>query len=350
MLVRTRVPAVVTSVTGRNVNAKRLKVPVSRKNMVRVPAGQFLMGSDVHYPEEHPAHQQAAGPFWIDQHPVTNAEFHRFVAGTGWVTTAERAPDPADFPGAGAAVLVPGSLVFQPTSGPVPLDDWRRWWHWVPGADWRHPAGPGSGLAGLERHPAVHVSHEDALAYADWADKQLPTEIEWEYAARAGRAPTTYAWGEEFTRRGRRMANTWDGEFPWHRDGRHERTSPVGSYPGNAWGLADMIGNVWEWTCSPWTPDHAALAAAATTGPTAPSAGWSAASAEACCGGAPADLLQPASSGQPIGEQDRRTIKGGSHLCAPSYCRRYRPPARQGQTVRSSTSHIGFRCVIREPG
>jgi sulfatase modifying factor 1 len=362
---------------GKPAPARNAGKPAPAKNMVRVPAGQFLMGSDTQYGEERPAHLQAVGTFLVDQHPVTNAEFHRFVTDTGWVTTAERPPDRADFPAADPGELVAGSLVFQPTPGPVPLDDWRRWWHWTPGADWRHPLGPASSLSGLERHPVVHVSYEDALAYAAWAGKELPTETEWEYAAGGGHPPATYAWGEEFTRRGRRMANTWDGEFPWRNlDRRHERTSPVGSYPGNAWGLADMIGNVWEWTCSPWTPDHAALAAAAgptgaaeptgTTGPpgsVAPAVDDGAPTGGSCCGNISASQLQADGPGwpvsdrprrgqppgdRPLDELDRRTIKGGSHLCAPSYCRRYRPAARQGQTVRSSTSHIGFRCIVRD--
>jgi formylglycine-generating enzyme required for sulfatase activity len=328
------------------------KNAVATKNMVRVPAGQFLMGSDTQYAEERPVHRQDATPYWLDQHPVTNAEFRRFVTDAGWVTTAERPPQPEDFPDADPADLVPGSLVFQPTPGRVPLDDWRRWWQWTPGADWRHPTGPESTLAGLERHPVVHVSYEDALAYAAWAGKQLPTEIEWEYAARAGRPPSTYAWGEEFTRRGRRMANTWDGEFPWlNRDSRHERTSPVGAYPGNAWNLIDMIGNVWEWTCSPWTPDHAALASAASPGaaaaPAAAAAEGPGTAAGSCCGGISAGRLHAAQADPPLTEQDRWTIKGGSHLCAASYCHRYRPAARQGQAVRSTASHIGFRCVLR---
>jgi formylglycine-generating enzyme required for sulfatase activity len=289
--------------------------------MVAAPAGEFEMGSDDHYPEERPAHRREVAAFHIDEHPVTNAEFRRFVNDTGWVTTAEQAPDRAEFPDARDADLVPGSLVFVPTAAPVPLDDWRRWWHWTPGADWRHPTGPGSTLHGLERHPVVHVSYEDAEAYARWAGKSLPTEIEWEYAARAGRPATAYAWGQDFLVRGKRMANVWLGEFPWRNDdSRHARTSPVGAYPPDPWGLLDMIGNVWEWTCTPWVSGH------------------DAGSDEqgSCC--APTRLP----------ESDRRTIKGGSHLCAPSYCHRYRPAARQGQDMSSSTSHIGFRCVTRD--
>jgi formylglycine-generating enzyme required for sulfatase activity len=290
--------------------------------MVAVPAGEFDMGSDAHYPEERPAHRRSVSAFSIDAHPVTNAEFRRFVKETGWVTTAERPPDRADFPGAEPEDLVPGSLVFAPTPGPVPLDDWRRWWHWTPGADWRHPTGPESTLHGLDRHPVVHVSYEDAAAYANWAGKALPDEVEWEYAARAGRPATAYSWGEEFLVRGKRMANVWTGEFPWRNDdARHPRTSPIGAYPPDPWGLLDMIGNVWEWTSSPWRDHHGA------DSPT---------EAGSCC--APTVL----------DESERRTIKGGSHLCAPSYCHRYRPAARQGQAVRSSTSHIGFRCVMRD--
>ncbi|HEX3705777.1 MAG TPA: formylglycine-generating enzyme family protein [Mycobacteriales bacterium] len=288
--------------------------------MVAVPAGEFIMGSDSHYPEEMPAHRQSVGAFAIDIHPVTNADFRRFIKDTSCLTTAEQPPDAADFPGADPRDLVAGSLVFTPTDSPVPLDDWQRWWAWVPGADWRHPRGPSSTLHGLDRHPVVHVSYEDATAYAEWAGKALPTEIEWEYAARAGRPDTTYAWGEEMSPRGRAMANTWVGEFPWRNDDhRHPLTSPIGAYPADSWGLVDMIGNVWEWTSTPWSDRGD------TNRPAHP-----------CCGVSP------------ITEANRFTIKGGSHLCAPSYCRRYRPPARQGQAVRSTTSHIGFRCVTRD--
>jgi formylglycine-generating enzyme required for sulfatase activity len=297
------------------------------KNMRPVPAGQFVMGSDAHYPEERPEHDEKVAGFWIDEHPVTNAEFRRFVLATGYRTTAETAPTTDDIPDADSADLVAGSLLFRPTSGPVPLDDWRRWWHWTPGANWRAPEGPGSSLAGRERHPVVHVSYEDALAYAGWAGKELPTEIEWEYAARAGRARTAYAWGEDFMPRGKIMANTWHGPFPWRNDAPpgKDRTSPIGTYPPNDWGLVDMIGNVWEWTSTPWTDNHETRLA----------------HHESCC----APHTPREVSG--LGESDRRVMKGGSHLCAPSYCARYRPAARQGQGVRSSTSHLGFRCISR---
>jgi formylglycine-generating enzyme len=306
-----------------------VRLAAAPKNMVRIPRGTFVMGSDNFYAEERPAREVTVGGFLMDEHPVTNAEFRRFVKDTGYQTIAEQRPDPADFPDAEPADLMPGSLVFRSTPGPVPLDDWRRWWHWTPGASWRTPTGPGSTLHGLDRHPVVHVSYEDGLAYAEWSGKQLADEAEWEYAARAGRPPTTYAWGEQFMPKGKVMANTWHGSFPWENADPHgiERTSPVGRYPSNGWGLVDLIGNVWEWTCSPWTQDHAQPANSHVD--------------HGCC--APDVTADGA-----LREEDRRVMKGGSHLCAPSYCLRYRPPARQGQQVRSSASHLGFRCVIRE--
>jgi sulfatase modifying factor 1 len=284
--------------------------------MVLVPGGPSRVGSDDHYPEERPVRHTELPDLWVDEHPVTNADFRRFVADTGHVTLAERPPEA--LPGERAEDLAPGSLVFSPPAGPVPLDDWRRWWSWVPGADWRHPAGAGSTLDGKDRHPVVHVAHEDAQAYAGWAGKRLASEEEWEHAARGG-ADTTYPWGEDLHHRGRQMANTFHGDFPWrHDDPRGAGTSPVGAYRPNGFGLVDMIGNVWEWTASPWTESHAAPRRAAT-----------------CC--APA-------TGAAV-DSDRGVTKGGSYLCAPSYCRRYRPSARQGQALASSTGHVGFRCV-----
>jgi formylglycine-generating enzyme len=297
------------------------------KGMVALPAGSFVMGSNDFYPEERPARDERVDSFAIDEHPVTNAEFRRFVRDTGYVTVAEQVPDLPDADQDGEAPTA-GSLVFMSTDGPVPLDDWRRWWHWVPGATWSAPLGPGSTLHGLDRHPVVHVSYEDALAYAAWSGKQLPTEVEWEYAARAGRPPTTYAWGEEPMPHGRAMANTWQGQFPWENLSRPAelRTTPIGRYRPNDWGLLDMIGNVWEWTSSPWTSDHERRPTQTET--------------HSCC-------APQAGTDATLEESDRRVMKGGSHLCAPSYCLRYRPAARQGQTVRSSTSHLGFRCVRR---
>src|SRR4051812_4657306 len=217
--------------------------------MVWVPGGQFTMGSDHHYPEEAPAHPVRVDGFWIDQHTVTNREFARFVAKTGHVTLAELPPDPADYPGAREELLVPASTVFESPSHPVPLENPYTWWRYVPGADWRHPQGPGSSIRRRPDHPVVHVAWQDVVAYAAWAGKDLPTEAEWEYAARGGLEGATYAWGEELTPGGRWMANTWQGAFPVHNtaeDG-YEGTAPVGCYPPNRYGLVDMIGNVWEW-------------------------------------------------------------------------------------------------------
>jgi formylglycine-generating enzyme required for sulfatase activity len=290
--------------------------------MALVEGGSLLQGSTEFYPEEQPVREVAVAELWVDIHPVTNADFRRFVKDTGHVTVAEQAPNPADFPDADPADLVPGSLVFTPTAGRVSLDDWQRWWRWQPGADWRHPEGPGSTLNGRDRHPVVHVSHDDALAYAAWAGRRLPTEPEWEFAARGGLVGARYPWGDEFMPRGKVMANTWHGDFPWRNDlpKKHGMTTPVGSYPANGYGLLDVAGNVWEWTASAWTPSHADAVEAGLE--------------PACC--APAAQRT---------ESTRFVTKGGSHLCAPNYCHRYRPAARQGHAIRSTTGHLGFRCV-----
>jgi formylglycine-generating enzyme len=289
---------------------------------VRLEGGEFLMGSADFYPEEAPVHRVAVGAFRLDAHPVTVAQFRRFVDETGYVTVAERPLDPADYPDADPARLVPGSLVFRKARGPVDLRDVRTWWAYVPGACWRRPLGPGSSISGRHRHPVTHVAHEDAASYAAWTGKALPTEAEWEYAARGGLDGATFAWGDDFRPAGKVMANTWHGEFPWqnHRAAGWEGTSPVGAFPPNGYGLFDMTGNVWEWTADLFTTHHAGAG-------------------RPCCvpHEGPAERIP------------RRVIKGGSHLCAPNYCLRYRPAARQGEAVDTSTSHIGFRCVVREP-
>jgi formylglycine-generating enzyme len=291
------------------------------------------MGSDDFYPEERPVHRVSVDGFWMAEHPVTVAQFRRFVKATGYQTWAEQAPTPEDYPGAPPELLIPGSLVFTGTAGPVDLSDFRNWWAWTPGADWRHPEGPGSSLNGRDRHPVTHVAYADAVAYAAWAGQELPTEAEWEYAARGGLDGKIFCWGDELTPKGRPMANTWEGEFPWQNllhDG-YERTSPVKAFPPNGYGLYDMAGNVWEWTQDFFTPGHGT--------PEHP-----------CCTPhnprvtSPDDSYEAGTSAPPI---PRRVTKGGSHLCAPNYCLRYRPAARQGQAMDSTTSHIGFRCVIR---
>lgn len=297
---------------------------VIRPHAVRVPGGRFRMGCEQFYPEEAPVREVEVPDLWVDEHPVTNAQFRRFVKATGHVTVAERPPEAGDFPGVDLAELVPGSLVFVPTSGPVPLDDWTRWWQWTPGAQWRHPEGPASTLHGRDLHPVVHVGFEDAAAYAAWAGGRLPTEAEWEHSARGGLDRAIYAWGDEPDPRGRIMANRWYGQFPWQNLHPHgfERTSPVKRFPPNGFGLSDVTGNVWEWTATEWPSPSGHVAA-------------SDPAQHGCCAPGPGHL----------DEHARRVMKGGSHLCAPSYCLRYRPAARQGQEIRSSTGHLGFRCV-----
>ncbi len=303
------------------------------KGMRWVPGGTFAMGSEGFYPEERPIHSVALDGFWVDEHPVTVAEFRRFVNATGYVTCAERHPDPADYPDADPALLVPGSLVFHTTTGPVDVRDFSQWWSWTPGALWRRPEGPESNVGGRELHPVVHVAPEDAEAYSAWVGKELPTEAQWEYAARGGLEGAVFTWGDDFAPRGRMMANTWQGEFPWQNletDG-YAGTSPVRRFPANGYGLYDMAGNVWEWTADYFTPRHPAQ------------------DAKSCC--VPrnrryATVEESRAAGAVPEAIPRRVIKGGSHLCAPSYCLRYRPAARQGEAVDTSTSHIGFRCVL----
>jgi formylglycine-generating enzyme len=302
--------------------------------MVRVCGGTFLMGSDSHYPEEAPAHRATVDAFWIDRFLVTNAEFAAFVADTGYVTSAERTPNADDYPGARPELLTPASVVFQKPDSPVNLGNHFTWWNYVPGADWRHPLGPHSGLNGKARHPVVHIAFEDAEAYANWAGKGLPTEAEWEFAARGGLDGVEYAWGAELKPDGRLMANTWQGEFPWQNVGcdGHQGTSPVGAFPPNGHGLHDMIGNVWEWTTDWYQAKHKISSSTCCAGAQNPR------------GGAREKSYDPRMPGVRI---PRKVMKGGSYLCAPNYCRRYRPAARMAQPVDTSTCHLGFRCVVR---
>lgn len=290
---------------------------LSGPEMRLIEGGTFLMGSDHHYPEEAPAHPATVDSFWIDLTPVTNAQFAEFVAATGYVTVSERAPRAEDYPDADPAMLFAGSSVFTPpTQYPIKPDP-MLWWSYVRDANWRHPQGAHSSIEGIEDHPVVHVAHEDAAAFAKWAGKRLPGEAEWEFAARGGQEGLAFAWGDELAPEGKMLANYWQGPFPKENlclDG-YERTSPVGSFPANGFGLYDMIGNVWE-----WTDDTYAI-------PSQPGKG--------CC--AP-DKRDP-------GHFPTKVLKGGSHLCAENYCQRYRPAARYPQTTDSATSHIGFRCV-----
>ena len=313
---------------------------MSGAGMVQLPRGRFRMGSADFYPEEAPVREVEVTGFSIERGPVTVAEFTRFVEETGYVTLAERSPDPAEYPDADPSLLRAGSAVFHPTPGPVPLDDPTRWWAYVPGADWRHPWGPNSDNSGRHDHPVNHVGYEDAEAYARWAGKQLPSEAEWEYAARGGLDGAVFAWGDEQQPGGEPMANFWQGEFPWRNTGARgwRGTSPVGLFPANGFGLHDVTGNVWEWT-SDYYDAHGAGSAVAPS---------------PCCNPPLNPHTQTADASDDRGSAGasipRRVVKGGSHLCAPSYCLRYRPAARQPEAIDTSTSHIGFRCIIREDG
>ena len=302
------------------------------KDMVWIPGGSFTMGSNDHYPEEAPAHPVTVDGFWMDQYVVTNAQFSRFVEETNYVTSAERAPRAEDYPGAKPELLVPASVVFRSPGYKVDLNNHFNWWTYVPNANWRKPWGPESSLKGLAKHPVVHVAYEDAEAYAKWAGKDLPTEAEWEFAARGGLEGMEFVWGSEFTPDGEHMANTWQGEFPNENslDDGFEWSAPVGSFAPNGYGLYEMAGNVWEWTTD-WYLEHNKLP-------------------NSCCGsinprgGSLDESFDPCSNDIRI---PRKVMKGGSYLCAPNYCRRYRPAARMAQPVDTSTCHLGFRCIVR---
>lgn len=300
------------------------------KNMVWIPGGTFLMGSDRHYPEEGPPHLVRVDGFWMDRYTVTNKQFQRFVKDTGYVTVAERLPKPEDYPGAQLELLVPGSAVFQ-QSNSANLQT-CSWWVYVPGANWRHPEGLESSIKGRENYPVVHIAYEDAAAYAIWCNKLLPTEAQWEFAARGGLEGAVYAWGNEFAPNGKQMSNIWQGTFPWQNLKPHPpRPEPVGSYPPNGYKLYDMVGNVWEWTSDWYREQHRKH------------------KTKSCCiplnprGGNQEESLDLRT---PNFQIPRKVVKGGSFLCAPNYCQRYRPAARHPETVDTSTCHIGFRCIV----
>ncbi len=303
-----------------------------------IPHGTFTMGSDdaKSMPNEKPAHQVEVDGFWMDSHLVTNAEFQKFVEKTGYVTTAEQKPEweelkkqlPPDTPRPDDSLLVPGSLVFTPPDHAVPLHHLNAWWSWVKGANWRHPEGPESDLTGRDNHPVVHVSWDDANAYAKWVGKRLPTEAEWEYAARGGLEGKRFPWGDEFKPNGKHMANTFQGKFPHQAEAEDgfTGTSPVKSYPANGYGLYDVVGNVWEWT-SDWY--HVA------------------ANQQLSEHGTCKNPQGPAQSFDPAMPYAlSHVIKGGSYLCHVDYCESYRPSARRGQTPDTGTSHLGFRLVL----
>jgi formylglycine-generating enzyme required for sulfatase activity len=303
--------------------------------MVWIPGGTFSMGSEEFYPEERPVHEVTVDGFWMDYYEVTNERFARFVKATGYVTVAERPLNPADFPGAPPENLVAGAMVFHKTAGPVDLRNYANWWAWAPGTSWRRPFGPHSSLEGIERHPVVHVAYEDAEEFARWAGKEMPTEAEWEFAARGGLEGRKFTWGDKEFPEGKTMVNSWQGEFPWQNlltDG-YEGTSPVGSFPPNGYGLFDMAGNVWEWTSDWYVPRHADEVV------------------KSCCGPPINPRIASAEKsydpGQPQFLIPRKVVKGGSHLCAPNYCLRYRPAARQPQMIDTGMSHIGIRCIKR---
>jgi formylglycine-generating enzyme required for sulfatase activity len=299
------------------------------QDMVWIPGGEFWMGSDdPSFGDARPWHRVAVDGFWMDATEVTNAQFEKFVKATGYVTFAEKVPKAEDYPGAPPENLVAGSVVFVPPPGPVPLDTHFRWWGYVPGANWRHPTGPDSDLTGRENHPVVHIAYADALAYCKWAGKRLPTEAEFEYAARGGLEKKPFVWGDEFQPDGKFMANTFQGHFPDKNTGEDGFVgiAPVKSFPANGYGLFDVAGNVWEWTSDWYRPDTYAMDAKAgevTRNPKGPETSF--------------DPSEPGTK--------KKVHRGGSYLCTDQYCARYKPGGRGKGELDTGTNHLGFRCV-----
>ena len=320
-------PADATSAAAVHVNTAGAPGPAP-SGMVWVPGGTFWMGcEDCGMPDALPVHLVAIDAFWMDSAPVTNAEFERFVKATGYVTVAERPLRPADFPGVPRDKLVPGSAVFHATSSPVPLDDPLQWWRYTPGANWKHPEGPGSTVLKRSDHPVVHVAFEDAAAYAKWVGKRLPTEAEFEFAARGGLDRHRYPWGNDLTPGGKAAANIWQGQFPVKDRGEdgYLGTSPVTAFAPNGFGLYDMGGNVWQWCADWYRPDaySSAQAGAVAHNPQGP-----------------ADSFDPQEPGAA-----KRVLRGGSYLCTDQYCARYLVGSRGKGEVASGTSNLGFRLV-----
>ena len=310
--------------------ARELARPKAHGGMVWIPAGDFWMGSEeAMFPDARPLHRVHVDGFWMDRTTVTNRQFAAFVKATRYVTVVERAANPAQYPGAPPDMLLPGAPVFTPPSKPVPLDNLLNWWRWQPGASWRHPEGPGSGLQGLDNYPVVQVAYQDAVAYAKWAGKRLPTEAEWEYAARGGLDRKTFVWGDQDAPGGKYMANTFHGHFPDGNSGADgfKGLAPVCSYPANGYNLCDMSGNVWQWTSDWYRPDYYQTLveqAAVVRNPQGP-----------------ADSYDPSDPGVP-----KRVQKGGSFLCTDQYCGRYRPGGRGKGEAATGASNVGFRVVL----
>jgi formylglycine-generating enzyme required for sulfatase activity len=300
-----------------------------RPGMIWIPGGQFWMGAqEEHMADARPWHRVYVDGFWMDKTEVTNEEFARFVKATGYVTIAERIPRQEDYPQAQPDKLVAGSVVFSPPGHPVKLDDHFQWWSYVPGANWRHPEGPGSDIKNRMNHPVVHIAFDDAIAYCNWAGKRLPTEAEFEFASRGGLDRKRYAWGDEFMPGGKHMANTFQGHFPdknTNEDG-YRGTAPVASFPANGYGLFDMAGNVWEWTSDWYRPDYYQTLAASSEVAVNPKG--------------PADSVDPAEPGT-----RKRVHRGGSFLCTDQYCARYIAGGRGKGEPDTGTNHLGFRCV-----
>jgi formylglycine-generating enzyme len=316
---------------------RKVSRDVNLDNMVLITGGSFLMGSHKFYPEEKPVRRVTVDGFYIDKYAVTNEDYKKFVDETGYMTVAERPLNAADYPGAKPELLVPGALVFQKSNGPVDLNSYFNWWAWVTGANWKNPLGPESNLKEREKHPVVHIAYEDAEAYAKWCGKELPTEAEWEFAARGGLEGKNFTWGDDDVQFTNPMANTWQGRFPYENllIDKYEGTSPVGSFEPNGYGLYDMAGNTWEWT-SDWYVKNV---------------DESANKVKSCCTTNVNPRVVSAEKSydecQPEIKIPRKVIKGGSHLCAPNYCLRYRPAARQPQMIDTGMNHLGFRCIVR---